>query len=101
MDVLRPELSAKANKALKEASSRCRKTRQVNFNRQKLGYFTKLNGRFFLSASEALKAVGARAQRTIKQKMKPKVTLGGVGQAPWRHVCWCEHRMVPCTLMRI
>ncbi len=28
-EVLRPELSAKGNKALKEASSRCRKTHQV------------------------------------------------------------------------
>ena len=97
MDVLRPQLSTEANKALDEVSSRCRKTHQVYFNRQKLGYFTKLNGRLFFSASEALKAVGAGAQRTIKQKLKPKVTLGGVVRAPWRHVCWCEHRMVPCT----
>ena len=29
------------------------------FNRHKLGYFTKLNGRFFLSASEALRAADA------------------------------------------
>ena len=54
VEVLRPELSVEANKALEEVSSRCRKTHQVYFNRQKLGYFTKLNGRFFLSASEAL-----------------------------------------------